>query len=206
MTIFRKPTGWLALVVGAALLIGGVAIASNMGFKYTTDIPADSSFNLSLPWNNNYTDAESLRSDLGADQISQFTGSANLVDWFPGAFGNNFDVVPKEAYIVGAGGTAIQEVVVGSHDPNATIDFTAGQSKNLSAPYHQTLTTANDLFTDLQDQLGNEVPSSVSKFTANANLIDWFPGAFGNNFDMELGMGVIVLTDTTAGGYQWPHY
>jgi hypothetical protein len=206
MTIFRKPTGWLAVVVGAALLIGGVAVASNMGFKYTTDIPANDAFNLSLPWNNNYTTAEELRNDLGADRVSKVRANASFQNWFPGSFGNNFDVAPQEAYVVTAGGTAIQEVVVGSHDPNATIDFAADEAKNVASPYHQTLTTANDLFQDIESQLGTGTVDRVSKIRANASFQNWFPGSFGNNFDLQLGMGVVVFAKSTAGGYQYPHY
>ena len=206
MTIFRKPTGWLAVVVGAALLIGGVAIASNMGFKYTTDIQADESFNLSLPWNNNYTTAEDLRTDLGADRVSKVRTDATFQNWFPGSFGNNFDTVAKEAYVVTAGGTAIQEHVVRSHDPTATIDLTADEAKNVAAPYHQTLTTANELFQDIEGQLGAETLDRVSKIRADATFQNWFPGSFGNNFDLDLGMGVVVFAKATAGGYQYPHY
>jgi hypothetical protein len=204
MTIFRHK-GLIALLAGAALIVGGFAVASNMGFKFVPDIAAGNAFNLSLPWNNNYTDAESLRSDLGADQVTQVDTASNFISWL-GSTGTNFDILPKEAYIAFAPeANGIQPVVVGSHDPNATIDFAAGEFQNLSAPYHQTLTTAAELFDDIENQLGAGTVEQVTMIDQDTNFISWI-GNSGTNFDLGLGMGVLVKAASTAGGYQWPHY
>jgi hypothetical protein len=209
MTVFRNARGMLAVLVGLALIVGGVAVASNMGFKFVPDIAAGDNFNLSLPWNNNYTNAEDLRQDTGASQVSKVTTDLKLTSWFPGAGSAAlFDVVPKEAYVLLAPSDAgITPVVVGSHDPNATIDFTADEWQNLSAPYHQTLGKASDLFNDIDDQLGTGTVAEVAKITADLKLTSWFPGAGPSaNFDLNLGMGVAVKAASTQGGYQWPHY
>jgi hypothetical protein len=204
MTIFRHK-GLIAVLAGVALIVGGFAVASNMGFKFVPDIAAGDAFNLSLPWNNNYTTAESLRSDLGADQVTQIDSASNFISWL-GSTGVNFDVVSKEAYLVFApSGNGIQPVVVGSHDPNAAIDFAAGEFQNLSAPYHQTLTTAQELFDDIENQVGAGTVEQVTKIDAQTNFISWL-GTTGVNFNLDLGMGVLVKAASTAGGYQWPHY
>lgn len=206
--------GAVAGLVGLALLLGGVATASNMGFKFVPNIGANQAFDLSLPWNNNYTKANGLFNDIKASaptlvSVSKFTPNSKLSDWFVGAApANNFNVVKGEGYIVKAGSGGVTSfVLVGSHDPNYTFSFTANQAFSAAAPYHQTFTKVNQLFNDLKTKLGATSIASVSKFTANSKLTDWFTGAApANNFNLDLGMGVIVKAQAGGSGYVWPHY
>lgn len=206
----RTVWGLVAAALGVTLLLVGVAIASNMGFKFVPQIPGTAganAYNLSLPWNNNYTDANSLLTDIsGAQKVSQFAPNGVLVSWVSGIGGNDFTIRKGEAYIVSGGPSGAQPVIVGSHDPSFTFTFTAGQAFNASAPYHQTLTNANALYTSIQTACPGSAPK-VSKFTSNGVLQSWLGDVgSGTNFDLQLGMGVIIVPKATCSGYVWPHY
>ncbi len=211
----RYLKGILAGLAGVALLVGGFATASNMGFKFVPNVAANQAFNLSMPWNNNFTKANGLFNDLSGqdadiNRLSKYQANSTLPNWFSGAApSNNFNVVKGEAYVVfaKASGPVSAAVVVGSHDPNFTFSFTANQAFNAAAPYHQTFTKANQLFNDLNTKLGAGSINRVSKFQANSTLLNWFSGAApANNFNLDLGMGVVVFPAQTKSGYVWPHY
>lgn len=210
MKRFNKVQGLVAAAVGVALLAGGLATASNMGFKFVPNIAANQFFNLSLPWNNNYTNAASLLSDLpGSNRVTRYNGNGTVTDWFAGGNPlNNFPIVKGDAYIVRAGGSGVNTaVVVGSHDPAFTFSFTAGQFRNTAAPYHQTLTKASQLLADLQTQMGATSVNRVTRYNSNGTVTDWFAGGNPlNNFNLTLGMGVIVRGQNGGSGYVWPHY
>jgi hypothetical protein len=211
----RYLKGILAGLAGVALLVGGFATASNMGFKFVPNVAANQAFNLSVPWNNNFTKANQLFNDLdGQDadllRLSKFNANSTFLNWFAGAApANNFNVVKGEAYILFAAATGpiSSAVVVGSHDPNFTFSFTANQAFNAAAPYHQTFTRANQLFNDMNTRLGAGSIQRISKYNPNATFLNWFSGAApANNFNLDLGMGVIIFPAQTKSGYVWPHY
>lgn len=205
----RTVWGLVAAALGVTLLLVGVATASNMGFKFVPQIPGTAganAYNLSLPWNNNYTDANSLLTDMsGTIRVARFTPTGGLVNWLGAGGGTNFTVTKGEAYIVYGGSGGSQPVIVGSHDPSYTYTFTAGQSLNASAPYHQTLTSADGLFQSLTASCPNAI-SRVSKFSATGGLVNWLGSGGGTNFSLDLGMGVIISAKANCSGYVWPHY
>jgi len=206
----RQLWGLVAVAVGFALLIGGVATASNMGFKFVPSIGANQAFNLSLPWNNNYTNAKSLLTDLpGVSRVARFNANSSLTNWTPTSDpSQNFSIVKGSSYVAFAGGSGSNTaVIVGSHDPNYTFSFTAGQAYNAAAPYHQTLTNAKGLLNDLNTKLGAGSVGRVSKFTAGSTLQNWTSTSDpSQNFNLDLGMGVIIFPSQTKSGYVWPHY
>lgn len=140
-------------VVGALLLIvGGTVIASNMGFKFVPNIPAGDNgivYSLSLPLNNNYTDAQSLIADLrtncpNVEYVQRVvpTGTGGSRRTWPGVgqggtLQGNFNVasLKSEGYFLKLCGTGANctgnavacntAVVVGSHDPAYGYSFTA---------------------------------------------------------------------------------
>ncbi|RMG43654.1 MAG: hypothetical protein D6718_11700 [Acidobacteria bacterium] len=203
-------------VAVGAMLVGGLTVASNMGFKFVPNVGAGTAFDLSLPWNNNYTKANELYNDIKSqdpdiDRVSKFNSNASLTNWSQGSSPSaNFAVNKGEAYIVFAKNTGPidQAVIVGSHDPNFTLDFLAanGGWNNAAAPYHQTFTKANELFNDLTSQYGSAI-DRVSKYNSNASLTNWQSGAPPSaNFTLDLGMGVLIHATSDATGYVWPHY
>ena len=207
MTKFRTVWGLVAGIAVVALVVGGLAVASNMGFKFVPNIPSNGAFNLSLPWNNNYAKAEDLRSDIASygsvDHVSRITSASNFVNW-TGKSGQNFDIQKGEAYVIYGGPGGVQPVIVGSHDPNFTLNFPGGGAFNAAAPYHQTLTNAEKLRQDIESQFPGSV-DHLSKITSASNFVNW-TGKSGQNFDLDLGMGVVVYCNQDVNGYVWPHY
>ncbi len=211
MNKIRTVRGLLAGIAGLALLMGGFAIASNMGFKFVPSVPGSgNAFNLSLPWNNNYTDAKSLLTDVNdggndINSVGMITPDSTLTEWF-GIGGVNFTIRKGEAYTLVSRSDAsgpITPVIVGSHDPNYSITFSyaLGQNAfNAAAPYHQTFTTAKALF----DDMGAANVSSVAKFDPDLTLVEWFDIG-GVNFPLELGAGVVIYSKQEF-TYSWPHY
>jgi len=211
MRNLRHLRGWLAGLAGVALLLGGFAVASNMGFKFVPNIGANQYTNLSLPWNNNYTNAKSLYDDLdlGGDilRVMKVNPDFSFTSWFYAApQTNNFTVQKGQAYTVQAGAAGITSaVIVGSHDPNFTYAFAAGQYSNPAAPYHQTLTNAKGLYDDMAAQ--SVGVARLIKVNPDFSFTSWFYAAPQvNNFNLTLGMGVIVEATTGGSGYVWPHY
>lgn len=206
----RTVWGLVAVVAGVALLLGGVATASNMGFKFVPQIPGtagNNAFNLSLPWNNNYTDAKSLFNDLGAgiQKVVKFEATSKYTTWAGPSGGVNFPVVKGSSYIVFGSGAGQTPVIVGSHDPNFTFNFTANQAYNAAAPYHQTLTDAKGLYNSIEASCPGSM-SKLVKFGSNSKVVTWQGPSGGVNFNLDLGMGVIVYTKAACNGYVWPHY
>lgn len=204
----RTVWGLVAAALGVTLLLVGVATASNMGFKFVPQIPGTAganAYNLSLPWNNNYTSSVDLLADIaGAGSVAQFTANSKLTSWFPGG-GTPFSLRKGEAYIVYGSGSGQTPVIVGSHDPSYTYSFTAGQALNASAPYHQTFTDSVGLLSNLNQFCGAGAIESVAQFTAQSKLVTWFPGG-GTPFNLTLGQGVIIFPHANCSGYVWPHY
>ena len=204
MTSFRTIRGWMVGMAVVALLVGSVVVASNMGFKFVPQIPDGQAFNLSLPWNNNYAKAEDLRVDLGnVTRVARFEPNSALTNW-TGVSGVNFAITKGEAYIAYGDTGGATPVVVGSHDPNFTLNFTNGEAFNAAAPYHQTLTNAEGLRADIESQFPGSV-ERIAKFEASSSLTNW-TGTSGVNFALDLGAGVVIYAKADVSGYQWPHY
>lgn len=218
MSKFRKIWGLAFGLVGVALLVGGVAMSSNMGFKYTTNIGTSQNFNLSLPWNNNYGTAADLLNDFSGvphnsaiiTNVSQFTAGGTLATWiYAGAPATNFAINKGEAYVLLSGGSGATEVVVGSHDPNFVFSIPANSNFNISVPYHGTHATAADLLNDMSGVPHNSaIVTNLSQFTAGGTLATWiYAGAPATNFSLNLGEGVIALAGGTGlSNYAYPHY
>lgn len=211
----RTLWGLVAALAGIALLLGGVAVASNMGFKFVPDMPVaagGNAYNLSLPWNNNYTDASSLFNDIAVygpvQRVTRFEANSTLTSWLgPGSGTTNFALTKGQAVIVYAGlaGGNLRPVIVGSHDPNFTFTFSPG-AFDASAPYHQTYTNAAGVF----DAIAATCPGKVQrvvKYEPNSTLTSWLGPASGTtNFPLALGQGVIVYVNSTCAGFVWAHY
>lgn len=207
----RTVWGLVVAVAGIAILLGGVATASNMGFKFVPQIPGSSghnAFNLSLPWNNNYTDARSLFNDLGAGivKVAKIGTDSKFVPWSGPGGGTDFPIVKGAAYVVYGSGAGQTPVIVGSHDPNFTYNFPANQAYNAAAPYHQTLTDARGLYNSLNAACPNNI-NKVAKVGNDSKFVPWSGPGGGTPFNLDLGMGVVVYAKGTGcNGYVWPHY
>lgn len=215
MKKFRTVWGIAAALIGVALLAGSVTTASNMGFKFVPNVPntaGNNSFNLALPWNNNYTNSENFQADLGPalERVAKVQGNTKLLSWFGNGEGGGsfFNLTKGEAYLIfSKTGQTLQPVIVGSHDPSFTFSFTANQAFNAAAPYHQTLTNSEQLISDLRTQLSGGI-TRVAQIQANTKLLSWFGNGQGggNFFQLDLGKGVLIFPSANKSGYVWPHY
>src|SRR4029453_16475312 len=112
-------------VAGALLLaVSGAAVASNMGFKFVPNLnQTNRTFTISLPLNQNYTNASAVFPDIPAgcaaakvERIVPSTGGATRQTW-TSVGGTNFPIAKGEGYIVEVGVSCTNWVIVGSHDP-----------------------------------------------------------------------------------------
>lgn len=183
--------------VGAVLLVGGLVIASNIGYKlifplvFSGTLGAND-FQVSVPFSTPLQTANDLlQAAPGATQVVRLNAATNTVQvWFPGFFGNNFPIVAPEGYMIrmSSGAPATSVTFVGAHDPAIVYNYNVANVDFLvSIPYHTTWKTANDIFQATPNAL------AVSQLNPALNTFKvWFPGFFGNNFDVVIGEGYRV--------------
>ena len=88
----------VVLIVAAIvmLIISTVAIGSNMGFKIVVQLNTGTYANnwVSLPYYNSYTNADSVKQDIGPAciQVSRWNQSSGTFDTWTGR-GNNFTLI-----------------------------------------------------------------------------------------------------------------
>ena len=212
----KKRTFLVALGL-AGLLVAGGLMASNMGFKLNYGLDgqgvngsASGTSTLALPFHQqtNLDVALDLITDMDAAgpgtvaSVSKYVKSSDGLSTYDGATGENFDLLPGEAYFVTVDGT-INYIIVGSHAPTATVTFD-GQGVNGSAsgttfyslPYHTTLTNALSLITELNGA-GPGTVASVSKYVKTNDGLSTYDGATGDNFDLVPGEGYFVTVNGT---------
>lgn len=208
----RKHRILIATLVLGLFAVGSVAVASNMGFKFVPQIPGTAganAFNLSLPWNNQYTNAASLFTDLGGaaagiQRVVKYTTAGTLQTYNGTPLSTNFNLSKGEAYIVFGSGSGATPVIVGSHDPNFTHTFAAGAT-NAAAPYHQTYTNAAGLFTAINTACPGKLQRIV-RYTPQATLQTYNGTPLSTNFNLVLGEGVLVFVNADCTGFVWAHY
>lgn len=203
-------------VAGALLLaVGGTVVASNMGFKFVPNLnQAGIYFTLSLPYNQNYTNADAVYDDLNLacpqgvnahaiDKIKVSAGGNTHDTWF-GTTGTNFLLATGEGYGVIPSVSCTTWVVVGSHNPAFVKNFLLPSNYYFtSIPYHTTATVAHDLWTSIP----NVDNVDRIKPTAAGNQHETWFGTTGTNFPVKVGdaYGVVVKT---PGNVSWTpsHY
>jgi len=202
-------------VVGALLLaVGGTVIASNMGFKFVPNVAqAGKVYTISLPINNNYTNADSVFQDINAsgcsaakvEKMVPSAGGLQRVTWLGfGSAADNFTVSKGEGYIVQTNGACTSWVVVGSHDPTYSYSFPqVGKAYLVGVPYHTTATVANDLFTSIPNcaKVEKIVPSA-----GGLQRVTWLGfGSAADNFPVSIGEAYVVQV-TAASTWTPAHY
>src|SRR5207247_3048017 len=167
MMTLRLSRPLLAVVVASALslALGGLAVASNMGFKLNKPIvfkPAIASGQIgsnwtSLPFNNPYGTCAGLCTQLG---LTAAKASLQVLDQNTGNFSSAVCATPactaltlipgKQVNILQPAGGPTSVIIVGSHNPTLSLTIPtpgAGNIGNLwySLPYHTTAVTGQDL-------------------------------------------------------------
>lgn len=195
MRMSRRFKLLLGGFVVAGLLVGGVAVASNMGFKlvfdltHTGSLPAND-FSVSIPFNTPFGNAQDIfLAAPGASQVARLNSATNTFTvWFPaaGQGPNNFSVAKGEGYMIRIpNGTSTSITLVGSNDPSFTYNFNiAGRDYLISIPYNTTWQVAQDLYKAVPNA------SQVARLNPSTNTFTvWFPasGQGPNNFPIVIG-------------------
>ncbi|MEW6680452.1 MAG: hypothetical protein AB1297_05495 [bacterium] len=199
----------LAVIAIALLVAGGLAIASNMGFKllyllYTTGASAKTGTNwVSLPMNFPFANASDLKTDVGATctQVSRHIRSTDALQTYTGKAGSpNFPIEKGHAYIIKVNADT-NYVIVGSHDPSFGIllNTTGASAKTgtnwISVPYHTTASNASELKSDV-----GSTCTQVSRHIRSSDALQTYTGKAGSpNFPITPGEGYIIKVnaDTT---------
>jgi len=169
--INSKSKWVIAATMAVAMVAGGLAIGSNMGFKFNAQIVAGVGASpkfdnwLSLPDNSPYVKANNVCTSLGLTStgLNATRGVVSRLISSTGGFSNYtcgaatigaFTLVKGEAIKI-RNNVTINSIVVGADDPSNTIPIQAGAGASpkfdnwVSVPYHTTAVKANDLCTDM---------------------------------------------------------
>lgn len=198
------------------LLVGGVVIASNMGFKLNKTLngpgqngSASGTQDVALPFNQqtSIVNASDLRADIlvaGATgvSISRFNSTTDALNTYAGiSVANDFALTPAEAYRVKVSAGA-NYIIVGSHDPGLVVNLN-GPGTNGSAsgtqlyayPYHSTANAASALRQEIIDQSGGGVTVSISRFNPTTDALNTYAGlSVANDFALTPGEGYVIKT------------
>lgn len=161
----------IALIAATMIVAGGVAIASNTGFKINKPLAlAGASGSIgnnwtSIPYFSPYTNGASLCTQLGLVSTGLTRANLTRIDAITGAAisancgtagANTFTWAPGNGVrIRNAGAGPASAIIVGSHNPSLSITIpdagTIGNVGNywFSVPYHTTAITAADLCTSI---------------------------------------------------------
>lgn len=224
-----------ALVAVLAVVLAGGLVASNMGFKlnYTLiaagqavpegGVSADGTNEISLPDfpQSGMVTANDLRLDIGAPAnggISRFLRSTNTLQTYTGkGVVANYNLVAGDAYRVRVtGGTSVNYIIVGSHNPSLShVLVAAGQpvaeggnsadgTNTYNYPYHSVAATANDL----RLEIGAPANGGVSKFLRATNTLQTYTGkGVVANFNLTPGAGYRVrITGASNVSFVPNHY
>lgn len=199
----------LLWIAGAVLLvIGGAAVASNMGFKFVPNIAtADPEvYWISIPLNNNYGDTQDIYDDItaecpnGAASVTQIAPDQSACTW-AGAFTCNDVFAPGEAVLVSTAATGCTSwVIVGSHNPSFVYNFATADPDvyPVSIPYHTTMTDLAGLYTEIG-------AASVTRVDPTQAACTW-AGAFTCNAPVTIGEAYIVTVGTPGTTWTPSHY
>ncbi len=203
----------LAIATVLILAIALTSGASNMGFKLSMTLPANSvSKYIALPFYNSYSTqtAAYLRNDIIAAggttvEVINWTGTT-LQRYAGGGIGQvNFNLVPGIGYQIKTIAAVNNWVIVGSHNPSTTISLEANSiSKFLAVPYHTTSTTAALLRNELIAVGGTSVE------VLNWNGTVWQRYAGGGvgqvNFNIVPGIAYQAKSVTAIAAWTPAHY
>jgi hypothetical protein len=211
-----------------AMVAGGLALGSNMGFKFNAQIisgaGAAPKFDnwLSFPENGPYPKASNVCSQLGLlstgpaatrGSVARVSNiSTGLLQTFTcgGALGS-FTVTKGEAMKIRTNNAAIptfNAIIVGSDDPNNTIVIVPGVGAApkfdnwVSVPYHTTAVKAADLCTDMG--LTSTGPTALRGTVARMSVIStgflqtYTCGGALGSFTLTVGEGIKVRTNNAT--------
>jgi hypothetical protein len=182
----------LFLVAGAVAVLAGGLMASNMGFKLNRQLlvtgTASNTNTLALPYNRQVgiDTAKDLFLDIGPANV-QLVQKWNIATDSTQSYSYgspDFPLAAGEGNFVKMNADT-NYIVVGSHDPSATISLVAGvgSGTNLYAhPYHGVASTAKELFLEIDPtrvqlvQRWNPATDSTQSYTYGSPDFPLVPG------------------------------
>jgi len=195
----RKST----FIVGAvALLAVGALFASNMGFKINyqmlagTNAGSDKGINsLALPYNaqTGVIDAQTLADDIGSANVLTISKYVESNDgYFVYPTDGNFSLSHEEAYYVRLLND-VNYIVVGSHDPSATVSLESAGDPNsdkginfVAYPYHST----SSLASELANEIGSTNVLSIGQYVESNDGLTIYPT--DGDFSLVPGEGYFI--------------
>jgi hypothetical protein len=219
-------------VIGAtaivAMVAGGLALGSNMGFKFNAQIVSGTGASpkfdnwFSVPDNNPYPKAANVCSQLGllstgptatrasVARISSVS-AGSLQTFTCGGLAGSFSLTKGEAIKIRTNNPAVvtfNSIVVGSDDPNNPMTIQAGTTASpkfdnwVSVPYHTTAVKAADLCTDIG--LTSTGPTATRGTVARISNISlgtlqtFTCGGLAGSFTLTVGEGIKVRTNNAT--------
>ena len=209
------------------LLVAGVVVASNMGFKLNkpldgpgTNGSASGTQDVGLPFNQqtSLVNASDLRGDIVAEggtgvSISRFNPQTDSLATYAGiSSANDFALTPAEGYRVKLS-SDVNYIIVGSHDPGLVVTLngpgtsgSASGSQLYAYPYHSTANAASQLRDEVLAQGGGGISLSISRFNSQTDALATYAGISSAN-DFALAPGeAYVLKSSGDIAYVPSHY
>jgi hypothetical protein len=218
---------YVIALAAIVLLVAGVVVASNMGFKLNkplegpgTNGSASGTQDVALPFNQqtSLVNASHLRDDIIASggtgvSISRFNQQTDALATYAGVtVDSDFALVPAEGYRIKLSNT-INYIIVGSHDPGLVVTLdgpgTNGSSSGTQLyayPYHSTANMASQLRAEIIAQAGGAVTLSISRFNPQTDALLTYSGVTVES-DYALTPGEAYIIKTSADiAYVPSHY
>lgn len=214
----RTFVALMGVALAVVLATGGL-IASNMGMKLNYELAAaggasNSGLNtIALPYNqqSGLNNTGDLFNDIGAlnvQEVQSFLEASDTFNIYTGGKGQVADAVVTGEGLFVKMGTTTNYIVVGSHDPAASIPLdAAGAGSNsglnlFAIPYHTTAANVGDLLNDI----GAASVQEVQTFLEASDTFNIYTGGKGQVADpIELGASVFVKMGATV-NYIPSHY
>jgi hypothetical protein len=220
----------------AALMVGSIVVASNMGFKARFQLTGGVSNWFSAPYTSPYATANDLlnaAAPTSGGQISRYIPSdPPAIQFWTGSTGNgspfNFVLKPGEGYDI-VPNVNEDVVLVGAHDPFVTIPagqdglpavgsiplggsippgFVPNRDYLVAVPYHTTYAKIDDMLKDMPGASG--VITKVVHNVGSPPAYFFWTGTTGNdtpkNFAVVLGQAYLVRVLTASSGITPAHF
>jgi hypothetical protein len=211
----QKRVVALVLLATAAMVVTGGLVASNMGFKLNQPLLAQASgvsqtgrTCIGLPFNKQVgiVTANDLFGDIpNANEIQAYNPVNDGGIPYPAGPGSDFPLEDYEGWLVQVS-IDTDYIIVGSHDPSASVAFTAIQAgvsktgrKMYAHPYHGVNTTAQAIIA--------EIPNAVELQGYNPINDGGIPYPAGPGSDFPVDPGDCLLVQVSANSSFTPqHY
>ena len=197
----------MILAIATVLILAVGLMAGSHIFESTVNIPlpANETKFISLPYNNSYTTAATLRNDINASggcvlNVYNWNGTVWQRYAGGGLYQINFAIVPGISYGVMSTCQVTTWNVTGTHNPATYITLAANVPKLVSIPYESPSTTASLLRNEIVEAGGTGV--SVYYYHNFHVTQRWSGGGIGQeDFEIVPGTGYVVKSTSDVAAW-----